>query len=536
MDFDFGPDGSLYLIEWGSGFGGDNADSGIYRIDYTAGDRKPIAKATATPDNGPAPLQVQFSSEGSNDPEGTDLTFAWDFDNNGTVDSTEANPTHTYTQPGSYNAVLKVTDEGGLSAVNNVLVVVGNTRPEVTIEFPENGQFAAFGDKVPFKISVTDAEDGSTGSGINCADVTLTVQLGHDQHAHGLSQQNACEGTFDTLLTTGHGDTANVFTVVDATYTDKGAAGSAPLTGRAEAILPPKRKQAEFFTAMSGIQTEDTADTGGGKNIGFIENGDWVSYDPVNLKDIRAINFRVASGGAGGNIEVRLDSPTGLLVGSVAVANTGGWQNWANVSLPLTNPPGGTHAMYLVFTNPTPERGRPVQRQLVRGDRQGRRGHRGPTGLGRRGPEDRRRAARRALHRHRDRLRCRAGRPAQLQVGLRRRRHQRRHLDPAEPDVHVPARGHVQRDADRDRRGRRARLVLRAGRGDRARQLPGEQPAVGRVRRQLAGHQPLAGDPARQHAAADRLERVAALPDRQRLALPGGHERTEHRRPGPAER
>ena len=59
MDLDFGPDGSLYVIEWGSGFGGNNADSGIYRIDYVAEGRRPIAHATATPDNGPVPLQVQ---------------------------------------------------------------------------------------------------------------------------------------------------------------------------------------------------------------------------------------------------------------------------------------------------------------------------------------------------------------------------------------------------------------------------------------------------------------------------------------------
>ena len=48
MDLDFGPDGALYVIEWGSGFGGDNADSGIYRIDYVAGDKAPIAEATAS--------------------------------------------------------------------------------------------------------------------------------------------------------------------------------------------------------------------------------------------------------------------------------------------------------------------------------------------------------------------------------------------------------------------------------------------------------------------------------------------------------
>jgi glucose/arabinose dehydrogenase len=45
----FGPDGSLYMIEWGSGFGGNNTDSGIYRIDYVQGNRAPVARATATP-------------------------------------------------------------------------------------------------------------------------------------------------------------------------------------------------------------------------------------------------------------------------------------------------------------------------------------------------------------------------------------------------------------------------------------------------------------------------------------------------------
>ena len=76
------------MIEWGSGFGGDNADSGIYRIDYTppvTGARSltpPRRRTTA-----PTPLTVQFSSAGSIDPDGTALTYAWDFDGNGTTDS-----------------------------------------------------------------------------------------------------------------------------------------------------------------------------------------------------------------------------------------------------------------------------------------------------------------------------------------------------------------------------------------------------------------------------------------------------------------
>ncbi len=32
---------------------------------------------------------------------------------------------------------------------------------------------------------------------------------------------------------------------------------------------------------------------------------------------------------------------------------TGGWQNWTTVSAPITNPPQGTHVLYIVFTHPT---------------------------------------------------------------------------------------------------------------------------------------------------------------------------------------
>ena len=56
---EFGSDGALYMIEWGTGFGGNNDDSGVYRIDYIAGERAPIAVAAGTPTSGQAPLDVQ---------------------------------------------------------------------------------------------------------------------------------------------------------------------------------------------------------------------------------------------------------------------------------------------------------------------------------------------------------------------------------------------------------------------------------------------------------------------------------------------
>ena len=52
-------------------------------------------------------------------------------------------------------------------------ITVGNRAPAITIEFPKDGQVASFTDKIHYKISVTDPEDGTTGAGINCADVRV---------------------------------------------------------------------------------------------------------------------------------------------------------------------------------------------------------------------------------------------------------------------------------------------------------------------------------------------------------------------------
>ena len=65
----------------------------------------------------------------------------------------------------------------------------------MTIEIPENGQVAAFGDVIPYEITVTDAEDGTTeDGGIDCADVTLNISLGHDEHAHELDEKTGLLG------------------------------------------------------------------------------------------------------------------------------------------------------------------------------------------------------------------------------------------------------------------------------------------------------------------------------------------------------
>lgn len=102
---------------------------GSYSVSGTApylGAPTAVASASYTP--GLAPLLVSFSSAGSFDPDSPSLaSYSWDFGNGQT--STEANPTMTYTTPGSYTAVLTVTDIQSLTASASVVVTVQEVPP-----------------------------------------------------------------------------------------------------------------------------------------------------------------------------------------------------------------------------------------------------------------------------------------------------------------------------------------------------------------------------------------------------------------------
>ncbi|GGM27622.1 MULTISPECIES: ThuA domain-containing protein [Micromonospora] len=345
MDLEFGRDGSLYLLEWGTNFGGGNSDSGLYRIDYVQGGRSPVAKATGTPTSGNAPLTVQFSSAGTADPDpGNTLSYQWTF-GDGTT-STAANPSHVYTANGNYTAQLKVTDNTGKTGFANVTITVGNTAPVVTITTPANGGMLTFGDRVSYQISVTDPDGGT----VDCAKVILNPALGHDDHAHETTEYPGCSGTISTDLLGGHPDGANLFYVLNARYTDNGGAGgAAPLTGYAQVILQPKHKQAEYYSSQSGTRVIDQAAAESGKRVGDISNNDWVAFTPMSLSGISTVSYRLSSPSGGGTIELRAGSPTGTLLATTPVPSTGGWNNYQSTPPVNVTALAGTHQLYLVF-------------------------------------------------------------------------------------------------------------------------------------------------------------------------------------------
>ena len=94
--------------------------------------------------------------------------------------------------------------------------------------------------------------------------------------------------------------------------------------------------EAESYHVMAGVQTETTTDTGGGLNVGWLDPGDWMAYTiTAPTAGTYTLQFRVASLNGGGQIRLEQNSGTKVL-GSVAVPNTGGWQNWTTITTSVT--------------------------------------------------------------------------------------------------------------------------------------------------------------------------------------------------------
>lgn len=94
--------------------------------------------------------------------------------------------------------------------------------------------------------------------------------------------------------------------------------------------------EAEGYANSFGIQLETTSDAGGGQNVGYIDNGDYMTYNlNVPAAGTYKVSYRVASLVGGGTIsfEKAGGSP---VYGTALVNGTGGWQNWVTISHNVT--------------------------------------------------------------------------------------------------------------------------------------------------------------------------------------------------------
>ena len=96
----------------------------------------------------------------------------------------------------------------------------------------------------------------------------------------------------------------------------------------------PGTIEAELYASMNGIQTEASTDsgggTGGGRNIGYVDTGDWLQYNiDVQTPGSYLIEYRLASDLGSSGFATLIN---GTEIDRQSVPNTGGWQNWTTLS------------------------------------------------------------------------------------------------------------------------------------------------------------------------------------------------------------
>ena len=140
----------------------------IHRLTYAAGsNHPPVAVAKVTPTNGPAPLVVQYDATGSKDPDGDALSYQWDFGDG--TSSNDGTGSHTYTDPGSYQATLTVGDGRGGTDGTSVPIVVGARITQMTVHVTSPTGTARtkyrVGDKLAFSAAAVDTSGASVPAG-----------------------------------------------------------------------------------------------------------------------------------------------------------------------------------------------------------------------------------------------------------------------------------------------------------------------------------------------------------------------------------
>ncbi len=169
IDMAFGPNGDLYVLEYGTGWFTQNDDSRLVRIEYNGGNRKPAVQVAASQIAGAVPLSVSLSSAGTKDFDNDALTYQWKIYAKGSGQPTvlnDANPSFTFRKPGQYKVILTVTDAQGASDSRELNIMAGNQPPVVTLNLTKgNRSFYFPGEAIAYQASVTDKEDGSLSTG-----------------------------------------------------------------------------------------------------------------------------------------------------------------------------------------------------------------------------------------------------------------------------------------------------------------------------------------------------------------------------------
>ncbi|GAB3696903.1 hypothetical protein GCM10027592_20550 [Spirosoma flavus] len=430
IDMKFGPDGDMYVLEYGSNWFRKSDNSRLVRIEYNGGNRKPNVQASASTTGGTVPFQATLSADGTKDYDGDALKYQWKIASPGAAPRVfnTANPNVPFAKAGVYTATLTVTDPQGASNSKSIRIVAGNEPPKVNISLASNKTFFFPNQPIQYAVQVADKEDGTlstgkiapgrvamsidyTSEGFDLAEVTQGQRSVDASTQYAVAQalitQSDCkvchqvstksvgpsfvdvatkykgdggitdklvkkirsggvgvwgdvampahpamsvadagtivnyilhvtDKTFSTLPTEGtftpkipEGDNGRGSVIIRAAYTDRGNSASGVKnipTQTSEKSIVLRSPQLNASDAPI-VKEAELKGQGMGRGINVIPRANgYIAFKQIDLTGIKQLELAAQAqkreGSVGGTIEIRLDSPTGDLVGETNVAVT----------------------------------------------------------------------------------------------------------------------------------------------------------------------------------------------------------------------
>ena len=231
----------------------------------------PSAAIGSSGTGGQAPYAVNFDGTGSSDPDGSVVSYAWDFGNTRTATTPTASA--NYTQPGTYTVTLTVTDnQGATGTTTRQIVVTGapNVPPNAVI------RTVSVAGTIPLTVNL---------SGGNSTDPDGTIasyawNLGNGQTGSGASIQalytEAGSYTVSLIVTDDRGATATQTLVIEVSQDSNIAPG-------ADFVADPVSGTAPLTVNFDGSASADVDGTIASYawNFGNGQNGTGVTPTPA---------------------------------------------------------------------------------------------------------------------------------------------------------------------------------------------------------------------------------------------------------------
>jgi len=241
---------------------------------------------------------------------------------------------------GAYTFQLTVKDNSGATATSTVAITVNSL---LNIIIPTIN--AGVSQVITLPTSSVNLNGVVIGNGAAVTSTSWTQTSGPNTAiiANSWSSSTAVTGmvagTYTFQLSVSVAGIVAVSGTVTVTVNPPAAQSITTVTGSSGYTSVPGTVQAENYATMSGVQTEQTQDAGGGLDVGWIDQGDWMNYNVnAGAAGTYTVSFRVAAPFSGGTLQLK--DASGNTLANVNVPNTGNWEFWQTVTATVTLPAG----------------------------------------------------------------------------------------------------------------------------------------------------------------------------------------------------